>query len=241
MGKKDVQEILDNAEETRGEFSLRDRLAGVNRRTKTVTIYTDAVTGDELGYAKDEVLEGGFRTGQRIRKGIIGEMDALEAEGKAILTRIEEEEKAGLEPTEGLAEQAVAVGEKAKSFGPKIAALRKKLDESALVFTLHAVPDFVIRDARRQARLALGIKGKGIPDAQAEDYGLEYLAQILSASTGSWEDHLSGEKHSRLTVQQAKELRDFLPYGQFDRLDAAMTELSFQAAIDNSVTDNPDF
>lgn len=232
MGKKsDIEQIQDEAREG---FSLRDRLAGVSQRRKTVTIYTDSAVGAELGSAEDQTDGLGLKTGRRVRKGLLGEMDALTERIEIELARAgtDKEAVAAVQADFDKAEAALK---------RKIKAAQKKLNETAMVFTLQALPDIIVRDARRKARKELGIKNKNIPEDKQEDYSLEYTAQVVAASVATWVDNLDGKTHTGLTVEQARDLRDLLPFGQFARLDHAVYELSFEAAIGNQATDSADF
>lgn len=239
--KKNADETVDIANEAREGFDLRQRLAGANNLTKTVTVYTDAAIGAELGQAVDEVIGENIRTGRRVRKGLIGELDELKDRAESLTRQMTAEEAAGLEPSESLVAEAADIQKQVKTIGPKVSALRKKLDASAMIFTLRSLPDVIIRGVNRSTRQTLGIKGKGIPEARQEDYSLEYTAQMLAASVVSWKDNQSGESHTLLTVQQAHDLADYLPRGQFPRLDVAMAELHYDSQIADQSTDSADF
>lgn len=223
----DIEEIQNEA---RKGYDLRARLAESNSRTKTVTVYTDANLGAELGYATDEEVYAGIKSGRRIRKGLIGELDALK------------EQAAALEGDEGATQDDVdEIHKRAKSIGAKIAKVRKEMEQTAFVFTLRSVPEAVIKDCRRKARKSLGIKGKGIPEGREEEYADEYTFHMLAASVQSWEDKKTGDTFDAVTVDQARDLQGFLPRGQFQRLDEAMVELSLEVAIANSAVDDADF
>lgn len=235
MGKKTADDPYTDEErdaiieEAREGYSLRDRLRGVSVRTKTVTLYTDAVIGAELGGAED-LVDGYGLKGARRRWGLMGELDTA-VEKAAALQRQDDPDEA----------EVLAVASTIDDLKGKIPPLVKKLEKSALVVTARAIPQFVIRDVRRKAKKALGIKGKGIPEARQEEFGLEHLAQLVAASVDSWEDRSAGQKFSNMTLDEARALRDELPAGQFDKLDRAIGELSFESAIASNVTDTPDF
>lgn len=225
--KKDIETEIQ--EEAREGYSLIERLRSAAVRTKTVTVYTDAVAGEELGGAEDAVDQYGLKGGRR-RWGLKGDLDiALE---KA--SRLEGQD----DPDEDEVREVAAEIDRLKKAIPAVV---KRLEKSALTFTLRTIPDFVIRDARRQARKALGIKGKGVPESRLEEFGLEHLAHLVAASVESWEDKQAKQKFTHLTVSEAKALRDELPVGQFDRLDKAIGDLSFEAKIASDATDTPDF
>lgn len=230
MGKKKaVEEQFEQiAAEAREGYSLRDRLQGRTRVSKTVTVYTDEVAGRELGGAVDQEDQFGIKLGRR-RWGLKGELDALEER----LVALDKQES----PDEDEVNEVVALIEKTKK---KIPGVLKRLEASALVFTLSSVPDLVKKDARRRAKKAAGIKGKGI-EGREEEFGEEYTPILLSESVQSWEDRATGKTFSTLSVEEAKWLQQDLPEGEFPKLDAAMIDLSFQAQISNVATDSADF
>lgn len=230
MGKKNADnEIEEIIEDAREGFDLRARLRGVSHLTEDVTVYTDIAAGRELGGTEDQENQFGIKVGTR-RWGLTGELSAIGEQ-------LEELQKQD-DPDEGEVKALVA---KLASTKKKIPAALKKLESSALVFTLRAIPDLVQRDARRQARKALGIKAKGIPEGREEEFNLEHIAHIVAASVESWTDNASGKKFSSLTVEEAKALRDELPIGQFALIDQAIGKLSYQAQIGKVATDSADF
>lgn len=229
MGKKNTIDAIQD--EAREGYSLFERLSESTHRTKTVTVYTNAALGAELGYALDEE-DMGIRTGRRVRKGLLGELDELKERAARIAADGTEEE----------AEAAIdEIGKAKKRLTAQVKKIQKQMQADALVFTLQSVPELVIKDARRKARKALGLKSKGIPEAQQEEYNDEYTCQLLSSSVVSWEDRKAGKTFHSLSVEEARNLQNLLPRGQFPLLDAAMVELSFEATIANAAVDDVDF
>jgi hypothetical protein len=225
MGKKDVESVI---EEAREGFDLRARLIGANTLTKTVKVYTDTATGRELGGSEDRRTQNGIVVGRR-RWGVQGRLEELGLEAEAL----GKQEEPDVEQIKAIEDESAALVKKSKT-------LLAKLEKSALVFTLRAVPELIIRDTRRKAKANLNIKGKGA-QGREEDLALEFTILLLAASVSEWTDNASGTVLSSLTDQQARDLNDLLPPGQFDRLDRAMIELSFEAQIANSGTDDADF
>jgi seryl-tRNA synthetase len=236
MAKSSAPEVDTIVQEAREGFDLRARLAGTSKREKTVTIYTDADTGSKLGGAEDIVLPGTEIVSGRRRWGVQGQLDEISQRAEALAKQITD----GKVSDEEAGDEIATLETKRAELTKQAEKLLKKLDESALVFTLQAVPDLVVRDSRRIARKNLGIKAKGI-EGREEEFSLEYTAVLLAASVASWTDKLSGDTFDELSVDQAKQLRDFLPVGQFSKLDRAMVELSMEAAIGNYGTDSADF
>lgn len=224
-------------DEARKTFDMRARLMGATRRTKTVTVYTDDTAGAELGSVVDEML-GEYATGRKIRTGLIGKLDEITERAKSSVLLLDEDAD---DYDERVAEINAMIGEESDAITAEITALQEKMHESSMTFTIQALPDVIVRSITRKAKAALEIKGKGIPEALEEEYALEYTAHFLSASTVQFTDNASGETFRELSVEDAKALRDFLPAGQFPRLDRAMVELSIEAQISNQATDTPDF
>lgn len=226
MGKKDQFEAI--VEEARTGFDLRERLLGASSLSKTVYIYTDAATGKELGGAEDVKGQGGIVLNRR-RWGVQGRLEEIKLRAEYLLKQEDHD-----------LDEISALEKEREELSKKAAALLKKLDKTALVFTIRAVPELVIRDTRRRAKQNLGIKGKGI-EGREEEYSLEYTALLLAASVEKFVDNASGETYTSLSEQQARDLRDYLPAGQFAKLDNAMIEVSFEAQIGENGTDSADF
>lgn len=232
--ENEFDEIMDEA---RTGFDLRDRLAGVRRRQKTVTVFTDSETGAELGGVETKYLPGTDIVQGKRRWGVQGRLDELREKADSLAKRIEQTPTLADEYRQEIA----ALEEEMKGLSDEASTLLKKLQETALIFKMQALPDIIIRDTRRKARKALDIKGKDIPESMQEQYGLEHVATLLAASVQSWKDNSDGKVYDSLSVQQARDLRDYLPAGQFPLLDEAMLELSFQASIGEHATDSADF
>lgn len=224
-------------EEARKTFDMRARLAGATRRHKEVTVYTDDTAGAELGGVSDE-MAGEYKTGRKIRTGLIGQLDELRERTDQKIALLDEE---AADYDDKVAEITSALAAETAEITDGIGVLREKMHKTSMTFTLQALPDIVVRDMRRKSKAALDITGKGIPEGREEEYALEYTAQMLSASVGRWVDNAEGDTYRELTVEQAKDLRDFLPPGQFPRLDRAMVELSIEVQISNQATDSADF
>jgi hypothetical protein len=202
--------------EAKTGYDMRARLNGSARRKASIKIFTNEVAADELGYAKDvdKVNTFGIVDGTtRERVGILGLIDGDDGSDDAYSAQLDTE----------------------------AAALRKLLDESALTFSLAAVPTLVVQGARRKARESFGIKGTTIPDADVENYNHAYVARLFSAIIVSFVDHETGETYDGLDYDGAASLKDLLPPSEYARFDAKVVELQFKNAIDESVTAQADF
>ena len=224
-------------EEARNTFDMHARLAGVSRRTKEVTVYLDDTAGAELGGVEDETI-GEFVTGRKIRTGLIGRLDEIAEDAKRQVALLDEESD---DYEEKVAAINASLEFNSAGIADEIKQLRERLHKSSMTFTLQALPDVIVRGLRRQARAALDITTKGIPESLEEEFDLEYTAQFLAASVSRWVDNQTGEVYKSLTADAARSLRDLLPPGQFPRLNRAMVELSHEVAISNQATDSADF
>lgn len=229
MGKKksSYEEIVDEARE---EFDLRARLAGLTKRERTVTVFTDEVTGEELG-GVEVFYYPGTDTVQNVRRwGVRGEQHAL----RDRLNELLKQEDFGKE-------DVAAAQEQAESLAKKAAELQKKLDASALVYEIRAVPEIVLKRSRREAFKNLGIKPKGGTTwEQDEDVRDEYLAIVLAESVVKYVDNASGATHT-LTLDDARALQQFLLPEEWAKLEGALDELQARRAIGDAGTADADF
>lgn len=208
------EEIKEVAEEAREGFDLKGFLQARKFRTDTIRLYTDEVTGLALGDARDESkMVFGTKIGsERIRYGILGEIDVLNPEEDA-------EKIAGLK-------------ERAKE-------LKATLDESAITLTLQSVPQVVNESATRHAKKALGIKGK-VPEDREDDYYAHRDNYLFSNVIGSV-TLPSGESKPRLTPSEVSDLRGYLPSSEWTRLVLAITEVQFKQAVGTAAVSDADF
>lgn len=210
----DVDEVIAEAKE---DYSLEDSLNQSSRRSDTITVFTDEVTGEKLGFARDEDEMNifGVKVGtKRIREGVLGEVDALDPKGDAA---------------------------KIKRLTAEADALRKQLKATSFTFNLRAVPSIVERDCARKAKQDVGITGKGIPDAKEEDFNEAKTARVLSQVVASYIDHRKGVKVGLLSFEGAKHFGHLLPDFEFLRLTMAVSKIQYKRAIDESVTDEASF
>ena len=232
MGKKkstlDPEQV---AEEARSSFGLSERLAGITKRTRTVTAYTDEIAGEALGGVETIYMPGTeLVTGTR-RWGVAGEQADLRDEIKTLLAGEEVDE-----------EQVASAKKRAAALERKAKALRKTLEETALTFTLRAVPELVMKDSRRKAYRHLKLKSKGgLTDEQREDLGLEYLARVLSKMVVEWSDASTGEKHEYLPLEDARALQAHLLPEEWGKIETTIDELQARKAIGDAATADADF
>ena len=213
--------IKETAEEARAEYDLDARLRNIPKRKEDgFIVYTDEITGEALGYAKDIEAEKNqigitIVPGYRARAGLVGKLDELETAGEPDTKAIAKLKK-------------------------EIAALRAALKATAFSFVLAAVPPIVNDVAKREAKKRAGIKGK-ITEDKISDYSDEYTAIIFSKVMTSFTDLQNGAVVSPVTAGQAKSFKSYLPESEYGRLVHKINELQFKATIDESATADADF
>lgn len=116
----------------------------------------------------------------------------------------------------------------------------REVHESGFTVSLRAVPKVVIKKADRDTRKALGIKGTPHPDL-VEEFGEQYTARVLRDSIEKVTDHKSKAVQREFTVDEVRALKDYLPTGQFEKIDEALSDLSLTAQISDAVTADADF
>lgn len=208
---------------TKDGFDLSARLRNRGLRKATITLYLDEEKGVELGWAHDTVDTFGNVTG-RAREGVVGELEAL------------------VESKDGVsAVQAKNIDAKIAELEAKRDALIEELNKDALVIRMRAVPPVIQKDCRRKARASIGVKEKNVPDDMIEEYGLAHIAHLMSVMFQSITDTQSGETNAQTTYQDGVELIDYLPPGQFDRLNEKMGEVQYTDAISRTIEGQEDF
>jgi len=232
MGKKkDTAVVEEIVTEAREGFDLRARLAGIAKRERTVTVYTDEQTGEALGGVQTFYVQGTKLVDTVRRWGVLGKLDALREEAKELQKLDEVPDKAVAD----IKTRAAGLQEEAK-------ALREKLEESALVFTLRALPELVMKDARRKAYRNLKLKAKdGLTKEQQEDLAEQYIAIALSASVASWTDNTDGKTRHALELDDALALKQFLLPEEWAKLEGALDELQARKTIGDAATADLDF
>ena len=232
MGKKkDAAVVEEIVTEAREGFDLRARLAGIAKRERTVTVYTDEQTGEALGGVQTFYVQGTKLVDTVRRWGVLGKLDALREEAKELQKLDEVPDKAVAD----IKTRAAGLQEEAK-------ALREKLEESALVFTLRALPELVMKDARRKAYRNLGLKPKnGLTPDQQEDVVDEHLAVLVSTATISWTDRSNGKTQHSLSLDEARMLKQYLLPEEWRKLQEAIDDLQTRKTIGDAATADLDF
>lgn len=194
--------------EARKTFDLSARIKGRNLREGHVTVFTDEVAGAELGGDEEMKNAFGIVTG-RNRWGALGDIaEAIAADSEADVTELQ------------------AAAEEAKA----------ALEESALTFHLRAVPELVVKGARRAAKKAHGT----LPDA-VNEYNSTLYANLLASTIHKVVDADGAEQTGKLTVEAAADLEDYLPVHEYVKLVALLQEIQFKQAVSDSATGEASF
>lgn len=228
MGKKNVDTIQ---EEAREEYDLSARLAGITKLTDSVTAYTDEITGKELGGVETTYIPNTEIVTGRRRWGVVGDQDALREKIRAAL----EDDATTDEAVEALKAENAAL-EKKK------AALLKKLEKTAITLHLRALPELVVKSAKREAYRNLKLKPKGgLTPEQIEDVQEEFLAVILTYNVTSWTDAAVDRTFDSMTIRQARALKPHLRAEEWAKIERAIDELQSMKIVGDAATDSADF
>lgn len=244
---------------TKKGFDLKARLEGRGLRRASITLYLDEELGIELGDAYDEMVDvPGFPIPQRRRKrfGIIGDLDALYEERAEIEERINKEildnatdgkpetpkEADGRRDIHSKYEDVLkSLNEQIDKMEERKAELVAELAKTGLVVQLRAVPPVIEKDCRRKAKATLGIESKSIPDDMTDEMRKTELAHLMTVVIQSITDVATDTVNDDVTYDDAINLIDFLPPGQWSRLDEKIYEVQFTDAISRQIESQEDF
>lgn len=218
MSDIDEDTIQTIVTEARAKFDLKARLQNRSTRTKTVRVFTDEVIGERLGGIERYTATGaaGLPEQRQRRWGIAGQIADLRDD-------LETDHTKEIEALVAEATELVGL-----------------MDQSALVIELQALPQLILRDAERAAKKARGIKGR-IKEEEYADYLEEQSAQLLTRAVVTIEDVSTGEKTGKIDIEDARDLRNYLPASEYNKLYKALDELNFQNAIGDASTADADF
>ncbi|MDL5351101.1 hypothetical protein [Microbacterium sp. zg-YB36] len=231
MGKKDKSTVEEIISEAREDYDLGARLAGITKRERKVTVFTDEVTGEQLGGVERTYVPNTKLIQHTRRWGVRGEQDELNEKLKVLLTQ------------ENVADEDVAEAKaEAAELADRAEALEKKLAETSMTFTIRALPEFIMKDARRKAYRNLKLKPKGgLTAEEDEDVRDEYLNVVLSTSVTKWTDAAIGKTFDSLSLENARALKKNLLPEEWAKLEGALDELQARRAIGDAGTDSADF
>jgi hypothetical protein len=236
---------------TKRGFDPKARLQNRGLRRATITLFLDEEKGVELGWAREIYNEFNQPVGME-HEGVLGELDLAV---RLRENRIAEHEKALQEHAEA-ANAGKVTGTRAKAapkldnadIDERIAELEAKRDElvkelerTGLTIKLRAVPPIIEKGTRRQAKVTLGINEKNIPDDKKEEFNIAAMAHLMAVMFQSVTDNESGEVNEETTYDDAIALMDYLPPGQWHRLDNQIGKVQFTDAISRVIESQEDF
>lgn len=207
--------------QTKKGFDLHARLHNRGLRKATITLFLDDDMGSKLGQVDDLVDIMGNVTG-RLREGIMGRIEEIES--------LSEEER-----------KKAPIAKELANLKDEREKLVAEMFKSAITVKMQAVPPIIQNDSRRKAKRDLEITEKDIPSEKAVEFNMAYTAHLLSVVIQSITDNETGAVNDEVDVQDAKELMDHLPPGQFSRLDQALNKVQFTDAISRSIEGQEDF
>lgn len=239
----EVREELKRINEvTKKEFNVIDRIKNRGLRRGQVTLYLDEEVGPELGWAHDaRTLTGAVI---RERAGVVGEIDEVLMRRELAVMSFEEADNAA----EVAGSQARADRSSLAEFDKEIEVLearrlelQEKLDESAIVVNLRAVPPVIEEDTHRLARQTLGIEEKGVPADREEEFKRSKLAHLMTKVITSIRSVEDDSESEGCDYDTAIYMVENLPTGQFHRLDLAIGRVQYTDAISRSIEGQEDF
>lgn len=242
----EAQEEIEKLEQvTKRGFNLKERLENRGLRKETVVLYLDEELGPELGWAypiKNQI-------GEQIaweRSGVIGEIDETEngkmqahAAYNMNVAKMSEEDAA--EAKKNLDAIVAGFDKQLKTLYKRKDELIAKLTETGLTVKLRAVPPIIQKDTARRARKTLGIEEKGIPEDRKDVYYIAEQAHLMTVMVQSVTDNSTNISNDEMTYDDAIAMMDFLPPGQWERLNDAIFRVQFTDAISRSIESQEDF
>lgn len=212
-------------EEVKSTFDLSAKLRGRPLRSKTVTVYTDEVAGEQIQNIEVALQQ---LTDMPTSLKVI----AKAARDLGLESAADGLDKVALDGVRDIDKYTKLEDDKAE--------LVETLKASAITFELQALPRIVVNGGHREARKALGIKGASVPDDRMEEFSDLATAILLTKAITSLRD-ADGAIITNVTVEQAKDILAYLPFSEFQKVDNALAELNSRDVISGAITDTPDF
>lgn len=210
--------------EVKGTFDLSARLRGRSMRTGSVVVYTDEPTAERI-----QTVEAALQQLTDMPAGFKSLAAAIRNLGhEDIADNIESVVDSGIRDMDEYNELEKERDE-----------LKETLKASAIKIELQAIPKIVLKDCRRLAKKHLGIKGN-IPEERIEEFSDVNTAIALTKAITSLRD-ADGNVNTSLTVDEARDLFDYLPDSEWQKIDTALADLGYRDVISGAITDDPDF
>lgn len=250
LPEDEVEVIKEIAEEARESFSLIEKLQNRQMRTAKITLGLDEVKSDQL--AAIDAL----RT--RLEMAILNASSKVQdpAETKKELAKLKRKLKTEysyeLEQEISEKEEALPVQSEAFEALQKLKAtydeqegeadkIRAEVNKESYSLELRALPEVIVNGARRRARQTLGFKAKGVPEGREQDLEDETILEIAVDQTVRFRDNSTGEEKPKLTLDEVRAMRDFLPSSQSQKFIGTVMDLQFRNAISESAIAQADF
>lgn len=234
----DIQNIVDEAKEG---FDLDEVLTGstASHDPKTIRVYTDLKTGEELGGADD--VQTSFGTTTKERWGILGDIDLLREELRLINAVIDNKDELNqdAENLKTYVERRDEITAEIEELKAKAKPLQEKIEESALDIEVRYLPPIIVKDARKDARKHLGLKK--VTEEDYEDYLAEFNAQILTRAATSITQVKTGRVNKQITIESARKMYGLLPSSEQRKLDEHIDKIVFKSKIAQHLALDADF
>ena len=228
-----VQEQVDKiAGTTKKGFDLSARLKNRGLRKATITLFLEDEKGLELGWDRN-FLDQFDNIIAPDREGVIGKLAMLVVDQAAILAARDESNKKTKAPT-GLEEEIATLAARRDE-------LVAELTATAIVIKMRAVPPVIQKDTRRKAKDTLKITEKSVPDDKMDEFSIAQTAHLMMVMFQSITDNATGDTNTDITFDDAVALMDYLPRGQYERLDQMMGQVQFTDSISRSIEGQEDF
>lgn len=226
---------------TKKGFSLQDRLGGRGLRRGSIKLFLDEATGAELGWSRD-VFDLLGNKESLDREGVLGEIeDAKEELAGEIVEDVKDENAAKVTGKQRVEFDQKPLKKRITELEKKRDALIAEIDKTSIVVQVRAIPPKIQRDARRKAKVTLKITGKDIPEELTVDFNASQSAHLMALMIQRIIDTETGEINDGATYQDAIDLMDELPPGQFSRLDNLIGQIQFTDSISESIEVQEDF
>lgn len=211
------------AQEVKKNFSLRERLENRGLRRVTTTVFLDENLGARHKAAAERVstIEAAIEAAEEERKmaeSVWNETVAAEASQK--IAALHSDLSPALKEVDDIL---------------------KSLKRESLTIALRAVPAKIAKDCRRRAKVSCDISGKDIPEDRMEDYVQSYNAHLLNLTVVSVTDNATEAVNDGLSYQDAVDLIEMLPPGQYQRLAGIVNEIQFRDAFSEALEVQEDF
>jgi hypothetical protein len=211
---KDI-DIDEEVTEAKSGFDLKARLQGRALRTATIELFLDEVLGEKHldNEQKLEAYKLIVAASETEGLELNDQMKATLATSKKEITRLTREQTK----------------------------LADELHKTSLTLELRAAPRIVKEAATRAAYKASGAKPGDIAAKQIIPFNQAYAAYVIAHMVMGYTDNQSGERVNSLSVEDANNLREFLPDAEYARLEATVADLQDRNMISEAVTASADF